>query len=114
MTSSIRAEARPGSLFGYAPTIGARSDFLDNRSTGFDYLRIVLAASIIVYHSTSLSYGDAVQMGIDRTIVGPFQASLVPMFFALSGYLVAASLDRSATLVSFLGLRIIRIFPALA
>jgi peptidoglycan/LPS O-acetylase OafA/YrhL len=36
------------------------------------------------------------------------------MFFVLSGFLVAGSLERSRTLVSFLGNRFIRIYPALA
>jgi peptidoglycan/LPS O-acetylase OafA/YrhL len=35
------------------------------------------------------------------------------MFFALSGFLVAASLERCRTLLKFLSLRAIRIFPAL-
>jgi peptidoglycan/LPS O-acetylase OafA/YrhL len=35
------------------------------------------------------------------------------MFFALSGFLVAESLERSNTLVTFLGLRVFRIMPAL-
>ncbi|TBW32114.1 acyltransferase [Siculibacillus lacustris] len=38
---------------------------------------------------------------------------MVPMFFALSGYLVSGSLERN-NLVRFLGLRILRIVPALA
>jgi peptidoglycan/LPS O-acetylase OafA/YrhL len=36
------------------------------------------------------------------------------MFFALSGFLVAGSLERSQSLITFLGLRILRIVPALA
>ena len=36
------------------------------------------------------------------------------MFFALSGFLVASSLERCKTLFTFLGLRAIRILPALA
>jgi peptidoglycan/LPS O-acetylase OafA/YrhL len=35
------------------------------------------------------------------------------MFFALSGFLVAGSPERSKTLLTFLGLRAIRIYPAL-
>jgi peptidoglycan/LPS O-acetylase OafA/YrhL len=38
---------------------------------------------------------------------------LLPMFFALSGFLVAGSLCRTSTLIQFLGLRVIRIYPAL-
>lgn len=36
------------------------------------------------------------------------------MFFALSGFLVAASFERTKTLGMFYGLRAIRIYPALA
>src|SRR5690606_37195273 len=39
---------------------------------------------------------------------------LLPLFFALSGHLVSGSLDRSNSLGVFLGLRALRIFPALA
>jgi peptidoglycan/LPS O-acetylase OafA/YrhL len=39
--------------------------------------------------------------------------SVVPMFFALSGFLVAGSLDRARSLLDFLGFRALRIFPAL-
>ena len=39
---------------------------------------------------------------------------IVPMFFALSGFLVAGSFERSKTLITFLGLRVFRIVPALS
>lgn len=41
-------------------------------------------------------------------------ALILPMFFALSGFLVAGSLERCRSLISFLGLRLIRLVPALA
>jgi len=44
----------------------------------------------------------------------PVVANLVPIFFALSGFLVAGSLERCLTTSGFIGLRIIRIYPALA
>jgi len=47
-------------------------------------------------------------------LVRPFTAVVLPMFFSLSGFLVAGSLARTKTLVMFMGLRAIRIFPALA
>jgi peptidoglycan/LPS O-acetylase OafA/YrhL len=39
---------------------------------------------------------------------------ILPMFFALSGFLVAGSLERCRTLVGFLSMRALRILPALA
>lgn len=95
------------------------------RSSGFDYLRIFLAVSIAGFHVFYLANGEVInftikngdlpgpiKLGLDW-IVWAFSASLVPMFFALSGFLVAGSLERCKTLRAFIGLRILRIFPAL-
>jgi peptidoglycan/LPS O-acetylase OafA/YrhL len=86
----------------------------NGRTTGFDYLRIILSLSIILWHGISLSYGTEVELAWWRGPVGTVMHFVLPMFFALSGFLVAGSLDRCPTLVSFSGLRILRIVPALA
>lgn len=83
-----------------------------NRPAGFDYTRITLAAAIICLH------GANVTVGLDRAmeIVGHFRmvnAMLLALFFALSGFLVTASLLRCKSLISFVGLRVLRIVPAL-
>jgi peptidoglycan/LPS O-acetylase OafA/YrhL len=84
------------------------------RTSGFDFLRIGLALCIILWHGISLSYGPKVEILWWRGPVGAAMHFVLPMFFALSGFLVAGSLDRCATLVSFFGLRVLRILPALA
>jgi peptidoglycan/LPS O-acetylase OafA/YrhL len=86
----------------------------NNRTSGFDYLRILLAASIVCWHSITTSYGPQYELTIWRGPIGVLMHLTLPMFFALSGFLVAGSLDRCDTLVSFFGLRILRIAPALA
>lgn len=83
-----------------------------NRPAGFDYMRISLAAAIICVH------GANVTLGLDRAmeIVSHFRmvnAMLLALFFALSGFLVTASLLRCKSLISFIGLRVLRIVPAL-
>lgn len=83
------------------------------RATGFDYLRIVLAVSILVFHTLGSSLGEA---GAEPPWATPLRVPLtmlLPMFFALSGFLVASSLERQKNIASFLFLRLIRIFPAL-
>ncbi len=96
-------------------TIGDRLNETDGRPTGFDYLRILLACAVVVTHSVPTSYGNFVA---DRIywLPGIHAASLMilPMFFGLSGFLIAGSLSRSRSMVGFLGLRFIRIYPALA
>ncbi|WP_160008910.1 acyltransferase [Rhizobium sp. 18055] len=85
----------------------------DGRPSGFDYMRIGLAVAITLYHSVRVTFGTEVDHELWQTLLrGPLR-SVLPMFFVLSGFLVAGSLVRCRTLVSFLGLRAIRIYPAL-
>jgi peptidoglycan/LPS O-acetylase OafA/YrhL len=95
-------------------TISERIKNVGGHSTGFDYLRISLAFGVVGYHSAITTYGQAAQ---DKLVLGPlhsFIALILPSFFALSGFLVAGSLERSKNIVHFLSLRILRIFPALS
>lgn len=96
------------------------------RPSGFDYLRLTLAVSVLAYHSVTIAYGDTVTREIlarwslhipylSKIFVPSFSTPIdfiVPSFFALSGFLVAGSLERN-TLAAFLTLRGMRIFPAL-
>jgi len=83
------------------------------RPAGFDYLRIALAGGVIFFHSMDLMAGHNVAFADFGGVLRPVYALILPMFFALSGFLVAGSFARSRTLVSFLGLRVIRLGPAL-
>jgi peptidoglycan/LPS O-acetylase OafA/YrhL len=85
----------------------------NNRPEGFNYLRISLAMAIFLSHCFAAVHDDRWFATFDSSPFRPLTACLVPMFFALSGFLVASSLERSRTLVNFLGLRGLRIFPAL-
>jgi len=83
----------------------------DGRPSGFDYLRLWLAISVVFIHCPTTTNGA------DPFVDTPLNAyvrAILPMFFALSGFLVAGSLERCKTLLGFLGLRVIRIYPALA
>ena len=87
------------------------------RPSGFDYLRLGLAISVVMWHTTATTYGLPVKPRDDLWPQSPLHAlfsATLPMFFALSGYLVAGSLERSKTILTFIGLRVIRIYPALA
>jgi peptidoglycan/LPS O-acetylase OafA/YrhL len=95
-------------------TIAERLEGTRGRTTGFDYIRLILATSIILWHGISTSYGQAVELGYWRSPLGVAYHFVLPMFFALSGFLVCGSLDRCPTLISFFALRVLRIVPALA
>ena len=76
-------------------------------------MRLILALLVALDHCVTTSYGPVIEARFWATPIRPFLQALLPMFFALSGYLVAGSLERSKTLLMFIGLRIIRIYPAL-
>jgi peptidoglycan/LPS O-acetylase OafA/YrhL len=97
---------------GTGKTLSGRLNEAAARPTGFDYMRLTLAVLIICFHSVALSYGS--DATIWRSPLGAPISMIVPMFFSLSGFLVAGSLERCQTLISFLGLRVLRIVPALA
>lgn len=95
-------------------TLAERLDLTAGRPAGFDYMRLVLALGVVSFHTIDITYGP--KLG-NQIWANPFYGSIgvwiVPAFFALSGFLVAGSLERCKTIVGFLYLRIIRIFPAL-
>jgi peptidoglycan/LPS O-acetylase OafA/YrhL len=84
-------------------------------TSGFDYLRLLLAIGVLCIHSFSTSYGQPGKRFFfyclgDR-LTPP---AILPMFFALSGFLVAASYFRTKSVGAFVMLRVLRIAPALA
>jgi peptidoglycan/LPS O-acetylase OafA/YrhL len=91
-------------------TIQNQLDFVQNRSSGFDYLRLILAISVIAVHSVMVCSG---QFPFWTGPLRPLVCFILPSFFALSGFLVTGSLERN-TIPAFLTLRALRIFPALA
>ncbi len=98
---------------GRALTLAQRLAITKNRPSGFDYMRIALSISVICWHSLLISYGTDTTAGVWGRVLQPLSLLIVPMFFPLSGFLVAGSLERSKSLIGFLGLRVFRIMPAL-
>ncbi|MDB5653363.1 MAG: acyltransferase 3, partial [Tardiphaga sp.] len=91
-------------------TLGSTLDSQKGFGQGFDFLRIFLATGIIAWHTAQLSG----HLEVARASVFWFsEYMLVPMFFALSGFLVAASSMRLSA-KDFLWNRAARIVPALA
>jgi peptidoglycan/LPS O-acetylase OafA/YrhL len=95
-------------------TFDSRLIAASNRPSGFDYMRLVLATLVVCSHTINVCYGKEFTWAVWRGPARPFLALILPMFFALSGFLVAGSFERCKTLVSFGGLRVLRLMPALA
>jgi peptidoglycan/LPS O-acetylase OafA/YrhL len=93
--------------------LGGQLAATKGRPAGFDYLRIGLAVAVIAWHTVLVTQGLAGQTPFWTGPFRPLVLAIVPSFFALSGFLVAGSFERH-DLTSFLALRGLRIFPALA
>jgi peptidoglycan/LPS O-acetylase OafA/YrhL len=95
-------------------TLAHRLNLAGGRPAGFDYIRLALSLSIICWHTIAVTLGQDTEARFFTGWVRPPVAMLLPMFFALSGFLVTGSLERTKSLPGFLGLRVLRIVPALS
>jgi peptidoglycan/LPS O-acetylase OafA/YrhL len=78
---------------------------------GFDAMRLALALTIFVSHSFFVSQGDDLHLW--HSPLRPLLVALVPVFFAVSGFLVTGSAIRTGSVRVFLTFRALRIVPAL-
>ncbi|MBD3848778.1 acyltransferase [Bosea sp. SSUT16] len=105
---------RAGASGGFFVSWPSAADILDRNGgegPGFNALRLTLSLTILAVHSGWVAGADT---GEDWTgWHGLFLLSLVPAFFALSGFLVTGSASRTGAVRPFITLRAIRIVPAL-
>jgi peptidoglycan/LPS O-acetylase OafA/YrhL len=74
----------------------------------FDLIRLIAAAQVMTGHLLlHFGYSHSIFFRIIDLFPG------VPVFFAISGYLVSASYDRSVNIADYARRRFLRIFPAL-
>lgn len=96
-----------------APTI-ARAErrtfasVFDPRANSLNFVRLLMAVSVIVWHSFPLS-GNDIEWAPLRQFLGEIG---VDGFFAISGYLIVASWVRDPHVFRYLRARVLRIFPA--
>jgi peptidoglycan/LPS O-acetylase OafA/YrhL len=76
----------------YRESIGTRLQRFNGIGPGFDFLRVALAVTIIINHSFLIVEGNFDYVKAHR-LWAVFGLTL-PMFFSLSGFLIAASAQR--------------------
>jgi peptidoglycan/LPS O-acetylase OafA/YrhL len=83
-------------------------------ANGFDHLRLIAAALVVVHHVRVLNGAAPWMIGWGPDPLGPDLGTLgVGIFFVISGYLVTASLRRTPGVGAFLAKRVLRIAPGL-
>ena len=92
-------------------SIGSVLDNYKGIGPGFDFLRVMLAVTIVFNHSFLIVDGSYAT--VDRYRLWAVFGAAMPMFFALSGFLITGSAGR-LKLKDFLINRSLRIVPALA
>lgn len=91
-------------------TLGQQLEEHNNFGPGFNFARIFLAYAVVIWHSVAVADNWAKQALL--TDIWPFIYAILPMFFALSGFLVTGSALR-LPLREYIFNRVFRIFPAL-
>src|SRR5271165_6832576 len=86
----------------------------DQRQNNIDFARIVLALLVIFSHSYSLACDNELTEPFHLLSHGRITGGriAVDLFFIISGFLIAASYERSSSAVSYLSKRVARIYPA--
>lgn len=92
-------------------SVGMKLDASKGIGPGFDFLRVFLALSVLCAHSVLISEGERNQF--DFPPMSLIHWTILPLFFALSGFLITGSALR-LRLQDFLLNRAMRIVPALA
>lgn len=85
--------------------MGSRDTFHINN---FDLLRLVAALQVVLFHTASRF---DLSLGSWDSIVNAFPG--VPIFFAMSGFLISAAYERSSSIGQYAKNRLLRILPAL-
>ncbi len=83
-------------------------------TSGFDYMRLFLAILVMFGHSFIISGNNVAHLVMPYGLSSIRVYVILPVFFCLSGFLIAASLIRTPSLKIFMALRGLRILPALA
>jgi len=90
------------------------SEFSRGRDNNLNLIRMIAATGVLISHAWAVSSGLADQQPLSETLRGIDLGTIsVYIFFAISGYLVARSFDRTGSLKRFWSAWVLRIFPAL-
>lgn len=96
-------------------TIGTCLERQNGLVPGFDALRLIAASLVLFSHAVPITTGSNDAEFLHRLTDGQLTGGslAVIIFFAVSGFVISASLDRSKRLIDFVWRRALRLLPAL-
>ena len=91
--------------------------YLSDRATGRDnnlnLIRAIAASAVLVSHAYPITYGPGLWEPLKGSLGHSLGAISVYVFFAISGFLISMSFERSSSWTSFMVARILRLVPGL-
>lgn len=89
------------------------SEVSGNRDNNLNLIRMLAALGVLVSHAWPISLGSGPAQPLQALTGHALGTLSVYVFFAISGFLIAASYERSRTHRRFVLARVLRLFPAL-
>lgn len=88
-------------------------DLARGRDNNFNLIRAIAATAVLVSHAWPISLGPGTPEPLSAWTGASLGTMSVYVFFAISGFLIAASFDRTRSPRAFLAARGLRLFPGL-
>lgn len=89
------------------------ADIAHRGHNSFNLVRLLAASAVVLSHSFYITMGTSVREPLELSTGYPLGAHAVNLFFALSGFMVAASWQRNPDMLTYLTSRALRLYPAL-
>ncbi|MEL6792853.1 MAG: acyltransferase family protein, partial [Pseudomonadota bacterium] len=90
-------------------------DVCADRDNHFNLIRMLAASGVLVSHAFPIALGRGAEEPLQRALDGVSLGTVcVYVFFAISGFFIAQSFERTSTFERFVRARVLRLFPALA
>lgn len=90
------------------------SDVCGGRDNNLNLIRMIAASAVLVSHAWPIALGPQASQPMERLLGMTLGGMAVMVFFAISGFLIARSFDRSRDIPDWSSARIMRLFPGLA
>lgn len=88
-------------------------DLARGRNNNLNLIRAIAATAVLVSHAWPLTLGSGVPEPLSQTFGKSLGSLAVDVFFAISGFLIAASFARAHSVEEFVAARILRLMPGL-